>query len=151
MIISEFPEYPLRELALSWFLVDSINRVLRVVFLPFIGLFGFPALLRQSQSDFQYFVIRDVLHVVLADGAARGHHVSHENLVQLASLLMRLRAFLEDAAEAILPKLPGEGRELLVKVAANCNLGVSVLLDHVPHNLQDSRRLISHPLSLLRF
>ncbi len=96
-------------------------------------------------------MIRDVLHVILTDGAARGHHVPHENLVQLASLLMRLRAFLEDAAEAILSKLPGEGRELLVEVAAHCNLGVSVLLDHVPHNLQDSRRLVSHPLSLLRF
>ena len=96
-------------------------------------------------------MIRDVLHVILTDGAARGHHVSHEDLVQLASLLMCLRAFLEDAAEAILPKLPGEGRELLVKVAANCNLGVFVLLDHVPHNLQDSRRLVSHPLSLLWF
>ena len=96
-------------------------------------------------------MVRDVLHVVLTDGAARGHHVPHEDLVQLASLLMRLRAFFEDAIEAILPKLPGEGRELLVEVAAHCNLGVSVLLDHVPNNLQDSRRLISHPLSLLRF
>ena len=81
MIISEFPEYPLLELALSWFLVDSINRVLRVVFLPFIRLFGFPALLRQSQSDFQHLVVRDVLHVALTDGAARGPHVPHEYLV----------------------------------------------------------------------
>ncbi len=96
-------------------------------------------------------MIQDVLHVILTDGAARDHHVPHEYLVQLASLLMRLFAFLEDAIEAILPELPGEGRELLIEVAANCNLGVSVLLDHVPHNLQDSRRLISHPLSLLRF
>ena len=64
---------------------------------------------------------------------------------------MRLRAFLEDAIEAILPEFPGEGRELLVEVVANCNLGVPVLLDHVPHNLQDSRRLVSYPFSLLRF
>jgi hypothetical protein len=110
-----------------------------------------PALLPQSQSDFQHLVVRDILHVILTDGAARGHHVPHEYLVQLASLLMRLRAFLEDAIEAIFSKLTGEGRELLVEVAANCNLGVSVLLDHVPHNLQDSRRLISHPLSHLWF
>ena len=96
-------------------------------------------------------MIRDVLHVILTDGAARGHHVPHEDLVQLASLLVRLRAFLEDAIKAILPKLPGEGRELLVEVATDDNLGVPVLLDHVSHNLQDSRRLISHPLSLLRF
>ena len=96
-------------------------------------------------------MIRDVLHVFLTDGAARDHHVPHEYLVQLASLLVRLRALLKDAIEAILSKLPGEGRELLVEVAADCNLGVSVLLDHVPHNLQNSRRLISHPLSLLRF
>jgi hypothetical protein len=96
-------------------------------------------------------VIRDVLHVFLTDGAACDHHVPYEYLVQLASHLMRLRAFLKDAIEAIFSKLPGEGRELLVEVAAHCNLGVSVLFDHVPHNLQDSRRLISHPLSLLRF
>ena len=86
----------------------------------------------------------------MTDGAARGHHIPHEDLVQLASLLVRLRALLEGAAEAILPKLPGEGRELLIEVTADDNLCVSVLLDHVLHDLQDSRRLISHPLSLLR-
>ena len=151
MIISEFPEYPLRELALGWFLVDNIIRFLRVIFLPFTNHYLIPALLSQSQSDFQHLMIRDVLHVVLTDGAARGHHVPHEDLVQLASLIVHLRAFLEGASEAILPKLPGDGRELLVEVAADDNIGVSVLLDHVLHNLQDSRRLVSQPLSLLRF
>ena len=96
-------------------------------------------------------MIRDVLHVILTDGAARDHHVPHEYLVQLASLLVRLRALLEGASESILPKLPGEGRELLVEVTANNYLGVSVLFDHVLHNLQGSRRLIPHPLSFLRF
>ena len=96
-------------------------------------------------------MVRDVLHVILTDVAARGLHVPYEDLVQLASLLVRLRALLEDSVEAILPKLPGEGRELFVEVTADDNLSVSVLLDHVPHNLQDSRRLVSHPLSLLRF
>ena len=150
MVISEFPEYPLRELTLGWFLIKIIIRVPKVIFLSFTRHFLFPALLPQSQSDFQHLVVRDVLHVILTDGAARGLHVHHEDLVQLASLLVRLRALLEDSAEPILPQLPGEGRELLVEVAANCNLGVSVLLDHVPHNLQDSRRLVSHPFSLLR-
>ena len=64
---------------------------------------------------------------------------------------MRLRALLEGASEAILPKFPGKGRELLIEVATDDNLGVSVLLDLVLYNLQDSRRLVSHPLSLLRF
>ncbi len=151
MVISEFPEYPLRELALGGFLIKIIIRVPKVIFLSFTRHFLFPALLPQSQSDFQHLVVRDVLHVVLTDGAARGLHVPHEDLVQLASLLVRLRALLEDSVEAILPKLPGEGRELLVEVNADDNLGVSVLLDHVLHYLQGSRRLISHPLSLLRF
>ena len=110
-----------------------------MIFLPFARHFLFPALLPQPQSDFQHLVVRDVLHVVLTDGAARGHHVPHEDLVQLASLLVRLRALLEGASEAILPKLPGKGRELLIEVATDDNLGVSVLLDHVPHNLQGSR------------
>ena len=122
-----------------------------MVFQPFIRHFRSPALLSQSQSDFQYFMIRNILHVVLTDGAAHGLHISHEYLVQLASLLVCLRTLLEGASEAILPKLPGEGLELLVEVTADDNLGVPVLLDHVSHNLQDSRRLISHPLSLLRF
>ena len=151
MVICQFPECPLRELALGWFLVRIIILVPNVIFLPFTRHFLLPALLPQSQSDFQHLVVRDVLHVVLTDGAARGHHVPHEDLVQLASLIVRLRALLEGASEAILPKLPGEGRELFVEVTTDGNLGVSVLFDHVPHNLQDSRRLISHPLSLLRF
>ena len=122
-----------------------------MIFLSFTRHFLFPALLSHPQSDFQHLVVRDVLHVVLADGAARGHHVPHEDLVQLASLLVRLRALLEGASEVILPKLPGEGRELLIEIAADDNLGVSVLLDHVLYNLHDSLRLVSHPLSLLRF
>ena len=151
MVISEFPEYPLRELTLGWFLIKIIIRVSKVIFLSFTRHFLFPALLPQSQSDFQHLVVRDVLHVILTDGAARGHHVPHEYLFQLASHLMRLRAFLKDAIETIFSKLPGEGREIIVEVTADNNLGVSVLLDHVLHNLQGSRRLVSHPLSLLRF
>ena len=138
MIISQFPEYPLRELALGWFLIKIIIRVPNVIFLSFTRHFLFPALLPQPQSDFQNLVVRDVLHVVLTDGAALGHHVPHEDLVQLASLLVHLRALLEGASEAILPKLPGEGRELLIEVATDDNQGVSVLLDHVLYNFQDS-------------
>ena len=134
MVISEFPEYPLRELALGWFLIKIIILVPNVIFLPFTRHFLFPALLPQSQSDFQHLVVRDVLHVVLTDGAVHSLHVSHKYLIQLASLLVRLRALLEDAVEAILPKLLGEGRELVVEVAADENLGVSILLDHVSHN-----------------
>jgi len=96
-------------------------------------------------------VIRDVLHVILTNGAGRCHLVPHEYLVQLASLLVRLRPLLEDASEAILPKLPGEGRELLVEVTADDNLGVFVLLDHVFYNLYSYRHLFFLPLSLLRF
>ena len=72
-----------------------------MILLSSVSLFWFPALLPQSQSDFQYFVIRDVLYVILTDGAARGHRVPYEYLVQLASLLMRLSAFFEDAIEDI--------------------------------------------------
>ena len=96
-------------------------------------------------------MVRDVLHVVLTDGAARDLRVPCEDLVQLASHLVRLRALLEDSVEAILLKLPGEDREVLVEVTADENLSVYILLDHVHHNLQGSQRLISHPLSLLRF
>ena len=135
MVISEFPEYPLRELALIWFLVQVIFLVPGLTLLSSIRLFLIPALLPQSQSDLQHLVFRDVLHVVVADGASRGLHVPHEDLVQLISLLLRLRALVEDSVEAILPKLPGEGRELLVEVTADDSLGVSVLLDHIPHNL----------------
>ena len=87
----------------------------------------------------------------MADAAPCGIHIPHEDLVQLTSLLVRLRALLEGASEAILPKLPGKGRELLIEVTADDNLCVSVLLDNVLHYLQDSQRLVSHPLSLLRF
>ena len=73
-----------------------IIRVPTVIFLPLTRHFLIPTLLPQPQSDFQHLVVRDVLHVVLADRAARGLHVSHEDLVQLASLLVRLRALLED-------------------------------------------------------
>ena len=103
-----------------------------------IRLFLIPALLPQSQSDFQHLVVRDVLHVILTDGAALGLHVPYEDLVQLASLLVRLRALLEDSVEVILLKVPCKGRELLVEVTADDNLGISVLLDHVLHDLQSS-------------
>ena len=121
-----------------------------MIFLSFTRHFLFPALLSQPQSDLQHLVVRDVLHVILTDGANCGHHVPHEDLVQLASLIVRLRALLEGSVEAILLKLPGEDRELLVEVTTDDNLGVSVLFDHVSHNFQNSRRLISHPLSFLR-
>ena len=138
MVISEFPEYPLRELALGWFLIKIIIPVPKVIFLSFTRHFLFPALLPQSQNDFQHLVVRDVLHVVLTNGAARGHHVPHEDLVQLSSLLVCLRALLEDASEAILPKLPCEGRELSVEVAADDDWGMRVLIDDVLGDLDHS-------------
>ena len=138
MVISEFPEYPIWELTLGWLPIKIIIRVLKVIFLSFTRHFLFPALLPQSQSDFQRLVVRDVLHVILTDGAARDLHVPCEDLVQLASLLVHLRALLEDSVEAILPKLPGEGRKLLVEVTADDDLGVSVLLYDVLHDLKSS-------------
>ena len=76
--------------------------------------------------------------------------VSYEDLIQLATFLVRGGTFLENSYEANLAELFRDVWQLLVKVTTDNDVSSLILLYEILYYFQDPKRLIPHLFRLSR-